>query len=78
VYNVGTGRGTTVREVLASIERVTGMPVPHEDAPRRDGDPPELYAQASKIQSQLQWQPQWTHIDQIVETAAQWAQSPRY
>ena len=78
VYNVGTGRGTTVREVLASIERVTGMPVPHEDAPRRDGDPPELYAQASKIQAQLKWQPQWTHIDQIVETAAQWAQNPRY
>lgn len=77
-FNVGTGVGTSVREVLASIARVTGRPVPHSPAPRREGDPPALYAKAERIQDELGWTPAYTHIDDIVRTAAQWAESPRY
>ncbi len=77
-FNVGTGVGTTVREVLASIERVTGTPVPHSEADRRDGDPPALYAQADRVREALSWEPRFTDIDDIVRTAADWARSPRY
>ncbi len=77
-YNVGTGIGTTVREVLDSVGRVLGQPVPHHSAPRREGDPPELYAQADKIRTTLGWEPRFTRIDDIVETAAQWARAPRF
>jgi UDP-glucose-4-epimerase GalE len=77
-YNVGTGVGTTVREVLASIARCLGQEVPHEVTARRAGDPPALYARADKIRKDLDWKPRWTHIDDIVSTAVQWAQEPRY
>ncbi len=77
-YNVGTGEGTSVKEVLASIHRVTGTPVPYENAERREGDPPELYAKAEKIQDELGWSPKWNQIDDIVSTAAAWAQNPRF
>ena len=77
-FNVGTGVGTTVREVLASIERVTGLPVPHAPADRRPGDPPALFAKAERLQAAFGWEPRYTHIDDIVRTAAGWAQAPRY
>src|SRR5262249_55092014 len=48
-YNVGLGRGYSVREVIASVEKVTGRKVPVEECPRRPGDPPALVAEASKI-----------------------------
>jgi len=77
-YNVGTGLGTTVREVLEAVGRVTGTAVPHVEAERREGDPPALYAAADKIRSKLGWQARWTDIDDIVRTAATWARTPRY
>lgn len=77
-YNVGTGMGTTVREVLQAVERVLGVPVPYEVAPRREGDPPALYAQADKIRGALGWEAHHVDIDDIVRTAAQWARAPRY
>ncbi len=77
-FNVGTGVGTTVREVLASIERCLGKPVPHEVTARRAGDPPALFARADKIRQELDWAPQWTDIDDIVSTAVRWATAPRF
>jgi UDP-glucose-4-epimerase GalE len=77
-YNLGTGVGTTVREVLSSIHRVTGLEVPHDVTERRPGDPPALYAQSGKIREELGWEPQWCHIDDIVRTAAQWSTKPQY
>jgi len=77
-YNVGTGVGTTVREVLSSIEHCLGSPVPHSVAGRRDGDPPALYARADRIQEALGWAPRYTNINEIVQTALTWAQSPRF
>jgi UDP-glucose 4-epimerase len=77
-FNVGTGVGTTVREVLEAIGRHLGTEVPHAVTSRRDGDPPALYAKADRIRQVLNWQPEWTDIDAIVETALKWAITPKY
>ena len=77
-YNVGTGVGTTVKEVLEAIGRTLGVDVPHSVADRRAGDPPALFARADTIQKELDWSPKWTDIDAIVETAAKWAKNPRF
>ena len=76
-YNLGTGDGTTVREVLDTIATVTGAPVPHSDAPRRPGDAPALYAAADKAARVLGWRPTRSFTE-IVETAAAWSQAPRF
>jgi UDP-glucose-4-epimerase GalE len=71
-YNLGNGKPTSVREVVASVERVTGRPVPAPTAPRRPGDPGVLYASSEKIRRELQWTPRYEAIDVIVETAWRW------
>jgi UDP-glucose 4-epimerase len=70
--------GITVREIMDSIEAVTGRPVPHSEVARRPGDPPALFASSEKIREDLGWKPAWTDINQIIETAAKWSKSPRY
>lgn len=74
-YNLGTGTPTSVREILAAVGRATGKPVPHAIAPRRAGDPPALYADASKAQRELGWKPRHTGIDSIVAGAVRWHQA---
>jgi UDP-glucose 4-epimerase len=71
-YNLGTGRPHSVREVIDSVERVTGHPVARTIAPRRPGDPAVLYAAPQKAQSELHWKPQFADIDVIVRTAWDW------
>jgi len=75
VYNLGIGRGFSVQEVVDSVERVTGQTVPVVMGDRRAGDPPVLYADASKIQSTLGWQPKFTELDDIVTTAWNWMEA---
>ena len=75
VFNLGTGRPHSVREVVQSVERVTGLPVPTLPAPRRPGDPAVLFASAARIASELGWRPHYTGLDDIVETAWRWHQS---
>ena len=70
-FNVGTGKGLTVMEVLRAVEKVTGKPVPYKVAPRREGDPTELVADSTKLQTTLGWQPQRSGIEDIVRDA--WA-----
>jgi UDP-glucose 4-epimerase len=71
-YNLGIGRGYSVREVLESAERVTGCRIPVEYGPRRPGDPAILYANADKIRRELGWSARYTEIDPIVSTAWNW------
>ncbi|HEX4228173.1 MAG TPA: UDP-glucose 4-epimerase GalE [Bryobacteraceae bacterium] len=71
VFNAGTGHGHSVKEVLASVERVTGRLVPHTIGPRREGDPPSLVANSDKLQQRLGWKPTRAELDRIVGDA--WA-----
>jgi len=71
-YNVGTGHGYSVREVIRAVEEVTGKKVAVKEGPRRVGDPPALVASSAKIQRELGWQPRYTDLRAIVETAWNW------
>jgi UDP-glucose 4-epimerase len=68
-FNVGTGRGNTVLEVLRAVEEVSGKKVPYRIAPRRDGDSPSLVANSEKLQQTLSWQPLRSDLHQIVRDA---------
>jgi UDP-glucose 4-epimerase len=72
-YNVGTGHGYSVQEVLQAVEEVTGKPVPYEFGPRREGDPPTLVADSTRLQQELGWRPVDSDLKRIVETAWQWS-----
>jgi UDP-glucose 4-epimerase len=71
-WNIGIGRGYSVREVLESCRRVTGHPIPAKLGERRAGDPPSLYADPSAIARDLGWKAKWTDLDEIVRTAWEW------
>jgi UDP-glucose-4-epimerase GalE len=71
-YNLGTGRGHSVREVIRAAEEVAGKAVPVREGPRRPGDPPVLVAAADKVQRELGWRPRYTDLRPIVETAWNW------
>lgn len=71
-YNVGTERPSSVREVLRTVERVTGVRVPYRAAPRRAGDPAVLYAAAARIRAELGWRPQRADLETIVSDAWRW------
>jgi UDP-glucose-4-epimerase GalE len=73
-YNVGTGHGYSVKEVLNAVEKVTGKKVPFKMGPRREGDPPSLVADSTRLQQELGWKPEYSELHQIVETAWEWAQ----
>jgi UDP-glucose 4-epimerase len=74
IYNIGNGQGFTVREVIDSVRRVTGRPIPVEECPRREGDPAVLVASSEKIKRELGWQPQYTDLDAIIASAWEWHQ----
>jgi UDP-glucose-4-epimerase GalE len=71
-FNLGTGRGRSVREVVTAVERVTGRPVKVTTGPRRPGDPPALVARPDRVRAALGFAPQWHDLEAIVETAARW------
>jgi UDP-glucose-4-epimerase GalE len=71
-YNLGTGRPTSVREVIRAVEKVSGKKVPVVEGPRRAGDPPALFADSTKAQSELGWKIRYPEIGPIVETAWRW------
>ncbi len=71
-YNLGTGGGTSVREVIAACERVTAKPIKVIEKPRRAGDPARLIAGSDKIKRELGWTPNFQSIDRIVESAWAW------
>jgi UDP-glucose 4-epimerase len=71
-YNLGTGNGYSIREVLETARRVTGKVIPHESGKRRPGDLPVLVADSSTIREALGWQPQYDTLESIIETAWRW------
>ena len=75
IYNVGTGAGASVREVIDAARRVTGHPIPAVEHPRRAGDPPALVASSDAIQRDLGWSPRYTQIEDIVASAWRWHHS---
>lgn len=76
--NLGTGRGHSVKEVIASVERLSGRPVPVQESPRRPGDPSILIADASEAFKVLAWRPQYGALDEIVATALRWHRKQRF
>lgn len=75
VYNLGTGTGTTVKELVDAVSRASGSRLPVVYGPRRAGDPPALVAAAGKAQRELAWVCEQSGIDRIVETALAWYRS---
>ena len=71
-YNLGTGHPHSVKAVIEAVERVVGRKVPWNLAPRRPGDPAELYAAPRLAQTALGWTPQYPDLETIVRTAWQW------
>jgi UDP-glucose-4-epimerase GalE len=71
--NLGTGQGTSIKELLAVVERVSGRPVPHQYVDARPGDPPSLYADCSRAKSILGWSAKFS-LEDIVSTAWNWEQ----
>ncbi|MPZ18056.1 MAG: UDP-glucose 4-epimerase GalE [Luteitalea sp.] len=71
-YNLGNGQPHSVREVIATVEQVTGMPVPARIGPRRAGDPAALYAANGSIQRDMGWQPRFADLHAIVSDAWRW------
>ncbi len=74
-YNLGSGRGYSVREVIRAVEESDRQEVPVKEGPRRAGDPPVLVASSAKIAAELGWRPEYTDIKAIVETAWNWHKS---
>lgn len=78
VFNLGSGNGCSVMGIIRAVERVTGRAVPFETCPRRDGDPAQLVASHAAATAALQWSPEISDIDTLVETAWRWHGSRTY
>ena len=72
IFNLGSGEGFSVRQVIESARRVTGHPIPAEIRPRREGDPAVLVASSEKAVRELGWKPRYTQLDEIIRTAWLW------
>jgi len=72
IYNLGNGQGYSVREVVETVRRVTGHPLPVREAPRRPGDPAVLVASSARIRRELGWEPRVPGLEEIVRSAWEW------
>jgi UDP-glucose 4-epimerase len=72
LYNLGTGGGSSVREVIAACGKITGRNIGTVEKPRRPGDPPRLIASSEKIKKELGWRPQFQSLEAIIESAWKW------
>jgi UDP-glucose 4-epimerase len=72
IYNLGNGRGFSVREVIEAARRVTGHPIPAVESPRRPGDPAILVAGSEKIMRELGWKPRYAELETIIRSAWEW------
>ncbi len=74
-YNLGNGNGFSVKEVIDTVEKVTGIAIKREITERRPGDPASLVASSDKIKRELNWKPRFDTLDAIVESAWKWHHS---
>jgi UDP-glucose 4-epimerase len=72
IYNLGLGRGYSVREVIDTVKKVSGKKFKVIETPRRPGDPPTLVCDAAKAKHELGWEPKWTSLEKIIDSAWQW------
>ncbi len=77
-FNLGTGHGYSVKEVIEAAKKITGCPIAINLAPRRAGDPPALVADAQKAYRTLNWKPEHSDLSTIIETAWKWELKRRY
>ncbi|WP_040951614.1 GDP-mannose 4,6-dehydratase, partial [Gorillibacterium massiliense] len=75
IYNLGSGKGYSVKEMIDVARRVTGHPIPAKVEPRRAGDPAVLVASSAKAERELGWKPQRDSLEAIIESAWKWHQS---
>ena len=75
IYNLGTGHGYSVREVIETSRQVTGHPIPINELPRRPGDSARLVASSEKIKRELGWNPQHDNLHEIISSAWEWHRS---
>ena len=75
IYNLGSGSGYSVREVIETARQVTGHPIPVNELPRRPGDSARLVASSKKIKRELGWKPEHDYLHQIISSAWQWHKS---
>ncbi len=71
-FNLGTGQGYSIMEIIKTVEKVTGKKVNYEIGERRPGDPPKLVANAKKVYEKLNWKPENSELDNIIKTAWNW------
>jgi UDP-glucose 4-epimerase len=74
-YNLGTGRGFSVQEVVDTARKITGHPIPTQIGPRRAGDPAELIAGSERIRRELGWKPRYPELHDIMASAWRWHQA---
>ncbi len=78
VFNLGYGHGYSVKEVIETVKKVTGVNFPVEEADRRPGDPPVLVADSTKIKEELNWEPKYDDLEFIIKTAWNWELNKRF
>ncbi len=71
-YNLGIGKGLSVREIIEAAKQVTGVDFKVSEGERRPGDPPTLYADPSRVRAETDWVPQFTDVNEIIRTAWDW------
>ena len=77
-FNLGTGKGHSVRQIISEVERISGRKVPFRNMDRRAGDPAELVADAEQAARSLSWRPRYSDLNCIVQTAWSWHSSHRF
>jgi UDP-glucose 4-epimerase len=75
IYNLGNGRGFSVRQVIETARRVTLQPIPANDVQRRSGDPAVLISNSEKIHRELGWEPRYSDLTRIIQSAWEWHRS---
>ncbi len=78
VFNCGYGHGYSVKEVVDTAKKVTGIDFPVEETHRREGDPAVLIADSSKIKNKLGWKPEFDDLEFIIKTAWNWELNPAF